>query len=100
MNEIHDTIALIEKGWTKGVFARNVSGEEVWPDNEDAKKFCVKGALIRACGGFNRVYEKIEHKLSGFCKTKGYEGAADFNDKASEVSEVIKLLKEFEQAEE
>ena len=52
MNAVADKLrearALIERGWTQGVDARDAFGEECDPYCDDAECFCANGAMCRA----------------------------------------------------
>ena len=59
MNIMKDSTALIKAfdlistpgKWTKGTYARDISGEEVYPDSESAVCFCSLGALMKVTNG-------------------------------------------------
>ena len=42
------TSAIIKRGWTQGVYARNENGDVVGPLDRTACKWCLRGALRRA----------------------------------------------------
>jgi len=42
---------LANRGWTQGVFARDKNGREVSAGDSKATRFCINGAIDRACRG-------------------------------------------------
>ena len=44
----NEAVNLIEKGWTQNAFARNSLGRMVSPCEDEAKSWCLTGALVAA----------------------------------------------------
>lgn len=69
--------ALVEKGWTKGAGARRANGASVYPDDNEACRWCILGAVNAA------EYHDRELRLRAITKLKAAipkAGIADFND--------------------
>jgi hypothetical protein len=51
--------------WTKWAYGRDASGRPTHPRNEDAVKFCVIGAIMRAYQGeeFDRALRAVERAI-------------------------------------
>ena len=86
---------LIKKGWTQDAYARNVDGTKVEPTDPDAVKFCMRGALYRACRDFDseismsRTYDYL-HKIH--YKDDKSLSLVDINDGAKTKKEVIDVF--------
>lgn len=52
-----------ESKWTKGTYARSVLGNRVAFNSKRATKYCLSGAIFRACGFSPKAAEKIERKV-------------------------------------
>lgn len=69
-----------ESKWHKGDLAVNSKGVDVSPDDPDACKFCLLGALKKAYGDNEEEYPK---KLSNLYEANNFEGIIGFNDHPS-----------------
>lgn len=74
---------LIEKGWTKGAYARDESGKEVDFDSPEAACFCIFGAMLRVTDG-NPTPEMYD--AMGLQLEKGF---ITFNDNANTKKEDV-----------
>ena len=78
--------ALIAKGWTQGVFARDKNGWRVKPNDLRACQWCATGALLSAAKIPHNLYGgeeivKINRILNPIISYYGdYEGIGTFND--------------------
>ena len=87
---------LLEKGWTKGVEARDASGNPIHPQSSLAVRFCLRGASIHAGRGPKRLKsliaaldEKHESRAEVW-NDKSYRTQADvlaLIDRAIEIAE-------------
>lgn len=56
--KLRNARALIEKGWTQGLLARNKDGEGAFSDATEAVSFCAVGACVRSgvsCGHLKKL---------------------------------------------
>jgi hypothetical protein len=104
---IDKTIETLNRGWTRGVGARNNSGLQTSPCSPDATSWCLLGALDKSAKELNlapivmslilySLTEKVQRK-KGFQEIWGshpyLQPPAIFNDfVAKDVEEVISLL--------
>lgn len=51
------------KRWTKWAYARDVNGNGVKPESDDAVCWCIKGAIIKCYGGSFAQYGKQRNKV-------------------------------------
>ena len=82
--------SLIEKGWTRGVYARNEKGFECNTYGESAVRWCVLGSLNFA----SHIYHvNLPGKLTAYLEVE--ESLASWNDDPFRTQEeVVKLLKD------
>lgn len=83
---------LQEVGWTKGVFARNLYGEQVGWGSPDAVCYCANGAIFKAqrnLGFDTNAY--FPQQFSQFINT----AASIWNDSRHTVEEVLKEFDNF-----
>lgn len=69
---VDKVIDIIQKGWTKGTYARTVNGRNVATMDKDACQFCLEGALARAADGWEHVeeYSVAEYEIREAVKRK------------------------------
>lgn len=90
---LRGAIALLKKGWTKGVWARNPAGQECSATDEHATAWCAQGATIAASKGASATQWKAWKR---FCKAVGvepYVGGTAWNDGQKSVKPVIAGMK-------
>lgn len=75
---INATIKLLsnKNNWTKGADAIDKYGNDVRPQDPNAEKFCVRGA-IRACSASPEVFRDTYHCLA---RITGINGIVNTND--------------------
>lgn len=56
---ILEAIGYIKQGWIKECLAYNEKNKSCSPTSNNAVCFCLEGAIIRACGGYNANFMKI-----------------------------------------
>lgn len=90
---------LLEKGWTKGAYARNAEGQKTAWLSPEATCWCARGALLAAAevnGDFysenwdnvNKITSIIEHRPCGGL------GLLDFNDAQDTVEPILAVFDE------
>lgn len=83
-------IALIEKGWTKGAYARDAENVNVDENDPSACSWCIQGALYRAGAG-TEMQEAVESAVETLT---GAEYIHVFNDAPERTKEeVLELLR-------
>jgi hypothetical protein len=79
-------VEILDRGWTKGVYARDNIGLPVDYDNEAAVCWCANGAIERA------AFELSGDKLRSYALSLSYLQAISVNDAAESVDEVKNYL--------
>jgi hypothetical protein len=92
MNAVEVLIAarkqLTDKGWTKGVFARDDQGRSVNARSEQAACYCIAGAIRSVEDDDNAA---IDARV--FLRKAGdYVALVEFNDDCKSVDEVLALI--------
>ena len=95
MNAVDTVLAdaekLVERGWCRGMMARERHGDECHPASPNATHFCVEGAIVRAANG-NRTKERLalHHMAKVVC-----DWPADWNDMDGRTrDEVVEALRQ------
>lgn len=87
--------AILQKGWTKGYYARGKSGRIVEPDSKAAVRYCLTGARLRATIDLKceHVIENRVRRLIIECLPQRNVNVEAFNDalgtKKSDVMAVV-----------
>ncbi len=83
------TLKLIQKGWTRGTFARDKAGRFTDLNSKAAARFCLSGALNRACPDM-----KVRVKATALLSNVVFNGnIIAFNDSCDHKNQVIKAVK-------
>jgi hypothetical protein len=82
---------LIEKGWCRGVFARNAANHPVPYQANDACKFCLSGAMKKVNCGFDFECQFDTYIYKNFNAAHTF----DFNDRAKDKRTVLRLIDRF-----
>ena len=72
--------SLIEKGWTKGCFARDAKGDHVDPTESSACKWCTTGAIWRVVGYDGRVKYQEACSVLDDLVCSDFNNVTQFND--------------------
>lgn len=56
---LEDALGLLEQGWTKGTYARDIDGNPVTPREPSATSFCVRGAVYCVAGTTSEHLEAL-----------------------------------------
>jgi hypothetical protein len=85
--------ALVEKGWTKGWFARNAKGRMVTakPTGHAAVCFCAVGALIRVTGHDEYTIDE-QPEFKALSDAIGSSWIDDWNDDQESVEPVLEAF--------
>lgn len=81
---------LIDKGWTKGAFARTKSGKECFSQSPNAVKFCLLGAVSSVfldSSGYDHAKKALARTLPN-----SELGIAQFNDNCKNKQQVLDLI--------
>lgn len=89
-------IALLKRGWTQKVGARNMLGQETSCYDSDAACWCLAGALGSVSRRFSineSLWLEVTRALSRRAQLFGYTTYVEFNDKPGRtVEEVINFV--------
>lgn len=83
--------------WTKGAFARTVTGDQRFPNNKHASCWCLYGAILKCCENqdSNEVYSKVSDYIQntlGIHTPPCINALVSFNDREETTFEDIKQL--------
>lgn len=87
--------SLIEKGWTKGAFARDAEGTQVVLNDAKATAFCIIGACRWSVldAGSERIYQLVMAELyRTVMLKKTSRSLSEFNDAANGVQDVLSVF--------
>jgi hypothetical protein len=85
--------------WTKGRYGEDVNGENCGSRSPNAIRWCLAGALLKACGEnvdieFSSRYEALRSAVGNIKNSKYYGTLSTFNDDTKTTFEDIKKVLE------
>ena len=81
--------AKIVKGWTQGIYARDIYGDKIADSYPGAVSWCAYGAVHGACNGW-APYAVVRYLIRAL--PEGWESVSDYNDDTERTqSDILRL---------